>query len=58
MRWRMRLANPARDWIIAATVEGQLMDTLVEYWEGAVDILDPQSGERVGRGYLEMTGWK
>ncbi len=57
VRWRMRTENPPREWIIAAAVEDQLMETVVHYWEGAVDVLDPQSGERVGRGYLEMTGY-
>jgi predicted secreted hydrolase len=29
----------------------------VSYWEGACDVLDEESGEKVGRAYLEMTGY-
>ena len=29
----------------------------VSYWEGACDVRDEQSGEVVGRAYLEMTGY-
>ena len=33
------------------------MDTSVPYWEGEVTARDADSGERVGQGYLEMTGY-
>ncbi len=29
----------------------------VSYWEGACDVIDEDSGEAVGRAYLEMTGY-
>ena len=29
----------------------------VSYWEGACDVRDEDSGELVGRAYLEMTGY-
>ena len=58
VRWRLVLDNPKREWIIAAAVEDQLMETVVHYWEGAVHVLEPGSGVRVGRGYLEMTGYR
>ena len=33
------------------------MDHSVRYWEGAVEVLDPQ-GRPVGRGYVELTGYE
>jgi len=57
VRWRLRLREPERNWLIVAPVQDQLMDTLVRYWEGSVNVMDADTGERVGRGYLEMTGY-
>jgi predicted secreted hydrolase len=39
---------------LEAVMEDQFMDTLVPYWEGAIDIRDDTSGELLGYGYLEM----
>lgn len=50
--WRMQAGDD--DWIIRALFEDQLMDVTFRYWEGAVDVLDAVSGERLGQGYLEM----
>ena len=33
------------------------MSTSVPYWEGEVQISDRASGEPLGEGYLEMTGY-
>lgn len=41
-------------WLIRALVEDQFMNLSVPYWEGAVEILDPDSEENLGYGYLEM----
>jgi predicted secreted hydrolase len=27
------------------------------YWEGAVDVTDAETGQRLGRGYVELTGY-
>ncbi|MEM6733358.1 MAG: lipocalin family protein, partial [Myxococcota bacterium] len=27
------------------------------YWEGAVSVSDPETGEPIGRGFVEMTGY-
>ena len=51
-RWRMRYRD--NDWIIQAVFEDQLMDVTFQYWEGAVDVIEQNSGEIIGRGYLEM----
>ena len=52
-RWQMDYLD--QRWIIQAAVEDQFMDLAVPYWEGAVEIYDPESLDLVGRGYLEMT---
>ena len=53
--WRMRYRQ--QQWTIAALVKNQLMDTTVKYWEGAVEVIDHNSQETIGHGYLEMTGY-
>ncbi len=53
IRWRMDYLE--RSWVIQATVTDQFMDLAIPYWEGAVQIHDPESMAPVGRGYLEMT---
>jgi predicted secreted hydrolase len=30
----------------------------VHYWEGAVEVTDEATGERLGSGYLEMSGYR
>ena len=50
--WRMQFAD--RSWQVKAVLQEQYMDLLVPYWEGAVDVLDEESGEILGHGYLEM----
>ena len=44
-----------------ARVDAQELDsrttTGAVYWEGLSDLVDPVTGQRVGQGYLEMTGY-
>ena len=40
---------------VVALLPDQVMSTGITYWEGIVAVL--QSGQRVGTGYLEMTGY-
>jgi predicted secreted hydrolase len=42
---------------VEPVVADQRMDTSVRYWEGMVVVLN-SAGERVGRGYLELTGYE
>ena len=49
VRWHLKLANPRREWLIAAAVDDQLMETLVHYWEGAVHVLEPGTGRCMWR---------
>jgi predicted secreted hydrolase len=71
--WKSRLTGvsyPAR-WTVEVAGEGLTIDVRpilsdqenrsslpggVSYWEGAVALFDP-SGERLGRGYVELTGY-
>lgn len=50
--WTMQYAD--QQWIIRALVEDQYMNLSVPYWEGAVEILNADSGDHLGQGYLEM----
>jgi len=51
-RWLMKYGD--QTWIIEAVFDDQLMDVTFQDWEGAVIVEQMESGEVVGRGYLEM----
>jgi predicted secreted hydrolase len=55
-----RLHTPAGSFTVQAVLDAQELDsrrsTGTVYWEGLSDLLDA-GGQRVGRGYLEMTGY-
>jgi predicted secreted hydrolase len=55
--WRLRVADAGLDLRVEALVDDQEMATGVRYWEGAVGVRSASSGEVLGRGYLEMTGY-
>lgn len=52
--------TPAGSYTVKAVIDNQELDsrssTGAIYWEGLSDLFDSQ-GQRVGRGYLEMTGY-
>ena len=54
------VATPAGRFAVAALLDDQELDSRGStgsiYWEGLSDLLD-DSGQRIGRGYLEMTGY-
>lgn len=58
VRWSVR--TPAGSFVVAAVIDDQELDsrgsTGAVYWEGLSDLLDA-GGRRIGRGYLEMTGY-
>ncbi|MBC5767234.1 lipocalin-like domain-containing protein [Ramlibacter albus] len=58
VEWMVR--TPADFYTVRAVVDNQELDsrpsTGAIYWEGLADLLDSK-GRRVGRGYLEMTGY-
>ncbi|MBU1358563.1 MAG: carotenoid 1,2-hydratase [Gammaproteobacteria bacterium] len=57
-RWRIR--TPAAEFMVRALLDDQELDgngsTGSVYWEGVSELLDA-GGRRVGRGYLELTGY-
>ncbi|HEY4067062.1 MAG TPA: carotenoid 1,2-hydratase [Burkholderiaceae bacterium] len=58
VRWQVK--TPAGTFEVAALLDAQELDSRQStgsfYWEGLSDLLDAR-GQRVGRGYLEMTGY-
>lgn len=57
VRWRLTLPKKNLELEISARNAERWMDTSVPYWEGAVRVIDADSGEPRGEGYLEMTGY-
>jgi predicted secreted hydrolase len=59
VRWA--LVTPVGRFEVHARVDAQELDsratTGAVYWEGLSDLVDPVAGQRVGQGYLEMTGY-
>lgn len=59
VQWRV--ITPAGRWRVQALMDAQELDSRAStgsvYWEGLSELLDDGSGQRVGRGYLEMTGY-
>jgi putative ABC transport system permease protein len=54
--WQVSVPAEGLDLTIRAVVPNQEMRTSVRYWEGMVEALDA-SGEVLGEGFLEMTGY-
>jgi hypothetical protein len=58
VQWQVQV--PGQVFTVRAAFEAQELDsrnsTGAVYWEGLCELLDPQQ-ERIGRGYLEMTGY-
>ncbi|WP_445156602.1 lipocalin-like domain-containing protein [Halomonas sp. E14] len=56
-RWRLEIPRAGLDMIVEAPHAERWMDTSVAYWEGEVIARDAESGDHLGIGYLEMTGY-
>jgi predicted secreted hydrolase len=56
--WRLRLPQEAMELEVRPTVSDQEQDLSVRYWEGSVDVFAPGGQERLGRGYMELTGYQ
>lgn len=57
-RWRLRIPAEGVDVEITPYVSDQELDTIVRYWEGAVQIEGTSNGQPVeGSGYVELTGY-
>ncbi len=57
IEWRLELEGAPNPWRISALLADQEMRLSVNYWEGAVEVRDESSGEALGKGFLEMTGY-
>lgn len=55
--WRLQVPGEGLDLRVEALLDDQEMATGVRYWEGAVGVWKTATGERMGQGYLEMTGY-
>ena len=55
IRWQLELDDERLT--IQAALEDQRMDTALVYWEGLVHVHD-DAGTQVGRGYMELTGYR
>ncbi|MGP9765492.1 lipocalin-like domain-containing protein [Halomonas sp. AOP13-D3-9] len=56
-QWRLEIPSVEIDINIEAPHANRWMTTSVPYWEGEVVVNDRASGEPLGEGYLEMTGY-
>ncbi|WP_430468860.1 lipocalin-like domain-containing protein [Vreelandella titanicae] len=56
-QWRLEIPSVGIDINIEAPHANRWMTTSVPYWEGEVVVNDRASGEPLGEGYLEMTGY-
>ncbi|MEQ8262214.1 lipocalin-like domain-containing protein [Pseudohaliea sp.] len=56
--WRLQVPGAGLDLRVEALLDDQVMDTAVRYWEGAVSVAEADSDRTLGRGYLEMTGYR
>lgn len=55
--WRLLLPDASIDLRVEALLDDQEMATGIRYWEGAVGVWSADRAQRVGQGYLEMTGY-
>jgi predicted secreted hydrolase len=57
--WTLNIANDIADeqFTINALLDQQTVDLSIRYWEGLVEVLDPE-GNRLGLGYMELTGYE
>lgn len=56
--WELNYPAIKGRWRVEAVVNDQLMETSVLYWEGAVRVIDLESAQVVGLGYLELSGYE
>lgn len=55
VRWQIEVPNHNLSLIVEPLFEHQRWNQSVAYWEGAIDVY--QASTRVGRGYLELSGY-
>lgn len=55
--WRLTVKPDGRVLEVRPVLADQEFRHDARYWEGAVDVLDPQTHRAIGRGYVELTGY-
>lgn len=55
--WQIELPKMNRQFIVKPLYDQQWMATSFPYWEGVV-LVEDESGDRVGEGYMELTGYE
>jgi predicted secreted hydrolase len=56
--WTLRVPLLDLSLEVTPVVADQELDTIVRYWEGAVDATGTRGGRAIGgRGYVELTGY-
>lgn len=55
--WTVEIPSEDLALAVEARFDDQRWTGAVSYWEGAVTVRDARSGEMVGRGYLELSGY-
>ena len=56
--WHLRIPDEGLDLRITPAMADQELDTIVRYWEGAVDVDGQRNGVALqGNGYVELTGY-
>ncbi len=58
VEWRMKIRGEPATWHIRTLLDEQEMRHSVRYWEGAVEVVEDGNSRPLGRGYLEMTGYR
>ncbi len=57
LRWRLELPGQDLALDVVAVFDDQLWRQSVSYWEGMVDVFEAGSDRRLGRGYMELSGY-
>jgi len=57
VRWTVEIPSEGLSLNVEARFDEQRWSGAVSYWEGAVAVRDTETGESVGRGYLELSGY-
>ena len=55
--WGLSIQPTGKRLIVQPILKDQEFRHDATYWEGAVDVLDAESGRNLGRGYVELTGY-
>jgi predicted secreted hydrolase len=55
--WRISVPSAGLTIETRAVFDDQHWQQSVDYWEGMIDVVDQETGEQLGRGYLELSGY-